>query len=84
MLICRFFVSRSRPQSKGLYVYDEPGYANDVQRCLDNSWTVWTDGKCHIERPFTLGDSVVRNNTIIDAVNLVFKDHKERVQHGGA
>ncbi len=73
MLTCRYFVT----PSKDLHVHDDPGYMVDAIRCQANGWTVWVDGKCHVEGPYTKGDSKP-SFIIIDYASLHIENHKER------
>jgi len=64
MINCRF---KNDPIG-GMHVHDDPGYVADALRCQANGWTVWVDNKCHVEGPYTMGDTPVHFNTIIDYV----------------
>lgn len=70
MINCRYFVAPGL--SRGLHVHDDPGYVVDALRCQDNGWTVWVDGRCHIDGiPATSGDRPFVVHTIVDALRRV-------------
>ena len=69
MFNCRFFVAPGQPLNKGLHVHNDPGYTVDAIRCAANGWTVWEDGKCHVDSPPQSGDPGVRPYTLIEVMN---------------